>query len=727
MNNHTEKTLQSGITCILAEKPSVAREIAKIVGATSRQDGYIEGNNYIVTWALGHLVGLAIPGNDNAGRSGRENLPLIPETFTLQPRQVKAAKGYKADPGALKQLRVIKKTFDKCDSIISGTDSAREGELIFRYIYHYLGCTKPFKRLWINSLTEKAIREGLNNLRPGADYDNLYYAAKSRSEADLLVGINASRALSVTAGDGIYSLGRVQTPTLAMICFRYKENKQFVPQKYFQLALGIEKDTISFKAQSKEKYADKEEADRLYQLLKANPSLEIKKVDKKAVSEEAPLLFDLTGLQKKANSLFGFSADKTLGIAQVLYEKKLITYPRTGSKYISEDVFEQIPGMLKSAKTNEKYGEYTTKLLEQKNTWNKQAVDNSKVTDHHALLVTDSFPCIMNKEERQIYELIICRMLEALSAKCQKEQTTVLIVSNDMEFEAKGSVIIDAGWRAVQIGQADIANKEANNEESNNLIPKLSENETLHSTGCSLMEKQTKPKPLFTESSLLSAMEHAGRELDDEAQRKAMKDCGLGTPATRAAIIETLISRGYMIRREKTLVPTEKGMAIYGIVKNMRIADVEMTGMWEETLAKIERGEFSAETFIKSIGVYTSQVTSELLSSNIVFKEKGSDVSCPKCREGKIRFYPMVARCGSEHCDFICFRTKAGKTLTDTQLAELFEKKKLGPLSGFKSKAGNDFEASLVLDEEMNVKFVFPEKKNNDNSNYKKGKGKPKK
>ena len=240
---------------IIAEKPSVAREIAKIVGATSREEGYLEGNNYIVTWALGHLVGLSMPENYGLKGFKRENLPIIPETFTLQPRQVKAEKGYKADPGALKQLRVIKKVFDRCDSIIVATDAGREGELIFRFIYTYLECTKPFKRLWISSLTEKAIREGLSNLKQGTDYDNLYCAAKSRSEADWLVGINASQALSITVGDGIYSLGRVQTPTLAMICSRYKENKQFVPQKYFQLALGIEKENISFKAHSKEKYS----------------------------------------------------------------------------------------------------------------------------------------------------------------------------------------------------------------------------------------------------------------------------------------------------------------------------------------------------------------------------------------------------------------------------------------------------------------------------------------
>ncbi|WP_029902380.1 type IA DNA topoisomerase [Prevotella sp. 10(H)] len=714
---------------IIAEKPTVAREIAKIVGATSREEGYIEGNNYIVTWALGHLIGLSMPENYGLKGFKRENLPIIPETFTLQPRQVKAEKGYKADPGALKQLRVIKKVFDRCDSIIVATDAGREGELIFRYIYSYLECNKPFRRLWISSLTEKAIREGLNNLKKGTDYDNLYYAAKSRSEADWLVGINASQALSITVGDGVYSLGRVQTPTLAMICSRYKENKQFIPQKYWQLGVGIEKDNISFKAQSKEKYSDKEEAEKRYRLLKANPTVEVKKVDKKAISEEAPLLFDLTGLQKKANSLFGFPAEKMLGIAQTLYEKKLISYPRTGSKYISEDVFEQVPETMKFIKAHPKYGEYTIGLL--KDGLNRQAVNDKKVTDHHALLITDVFANELKKEERQVYDLIVCRMLEAFSPKCQKEQTTVSIVSNDMEFEAKGSVIIEAGWRAVQKKSGDkTEDKDENNKNNdvpNSLLPGLSENEKLQSTGCSLIEKQTKPKPLFTESSLLTAMENAGKELDDETQRQAMKDCGLGTPATRAAIIETLISRGYIIRKEKTLIPTEKGMAIYGIVKSMRIADVEMTGMWEETLAKIERGEDNAETFMKSIGVYTSQVTAELLSSNIVFKETSSNVCCPKCKEGNIRFYPMVARCSSEHCDFTCFRTKAGKTLTDAQLTELFEKKILGPLKGFKSKAGNDFEASMILDEELNVKFVFPERKNSSNTNYKKGKGKPKK
>lgn len=688
---------------IIAEKPSVAREIASIVGAEDRKNGYLCGNSYHVTWALGHLVGLAMPENYGLKGFKKENLPIIPEIFNLQPRQIKGEKGYKADPGALKQLKVIKSVFEECDSIIVATDAGREGELIFRFIYNYLGCTKPFKRLWISSLTEKSIKEGLKNLKEGSEYDNLYYAAKSRSEADWLVGINASQALSITVGEGVYSLGRVQTPTLAMICSRYKENKQFVSQKYWQLALGIEKDNISFKAYSKDKYSDKVEAEKLYQSLKNCPELTVVKAERKVVTEEAPLLFDLTGLQKKANILYGFSADKTLSIAQTLYEKKLITYPRTGSRYISEDIFEQVPNMLKFSKTHAKYGDYVISLL--KKGFNKQAVNDKKVTDHHALLVTETYPCELKKEERQIYELIICRMLEAFSPKCKKEQAIIQIISNGTEFESKGSVIVEAGWRVVQSQE----NKDETKEEQNSLIPNLSENEQLNITACMLIEKQTKPKPLFTESSLLTAMENAGKELDDESKRKAMKDCGLGTPATRASIIETLIARNYIVRKEKCLLPTEKGLAIYGIVKSMRIANVEMTGMWEETLSKIEQGEFNAEAFMKSIGVYSSQVTGELLSSNIVFREKSSEICCPKCKEGRIKFYPMLARCGSEHCDFVCFRNKSGKTLTDAQFTELITHKKLGPLKGFKSKAGKEFNATLILNEDMNVQFVFPQ------------------
>lgn len=697
---------------IIAEKPSVAREIATIVGATEKKDGYLCGNGYLVTWALGHLVGLSMPEDYGFKGFRRENLPIIPEKFSLQPRQIKGDKGYKADPGALKQLKIVEKVFYECDKIIVATDAGREGCLIFRYIYHYLECRKPFQRLWISSLTEKAIREGLKNLKDGSYYDNLYKAAKARSEADWLVGINASQALSITAGEGVYSLGRVQTPTLAMICSRYKENKQFSSRTFWQLSLGFEKDKIAFKAYSKDQFEQKEDADRFYQLLKTNAKATIESIERKEVSEEAPLFFDLTGLQKKANQLYGFSADKTLRIAQALYEKKLISYPRTGSRYISEDVFEQMPELLRCLKIHPVYVNSVTEL--QKGALNKQGVNDQKVSDHHALLVTENYAHEIVKEERKIYDLIAGRMLEAISSPCSKEQVKMVFISNELKFEAKGTVILKAGWRAVlseQLLPADPEKQTEEHEASSVGLPIFHEGETVEPISSALLEKHTKPKPLYTESTLLTAMENAGKELDDESKRKAMKDCGLGTPATRAAIIETLISRGYIFRQEKSLVPTEKGLAIYGIVKSMRIADVEMTGMWEETLSRIEQGTFNADTFTQSIGIYTSQITAELLASPIVFKEQQSKIVCPQCKEGKIHLYPMVARCKSEHCDFLIFRNKCGKTLNETQISELCIAHKTSLIKGFKNKAGKIFDAFLVLDAAYDVQFIFPDNK----------------
>lgn len=700
-------------TAIIAEKPSVAREIAAIVGANDKKDGYLYGNGYLVTCALGHLVGLSMPEGYGFKGFKRENLPIIPDTFTLQPRQVKGEKGYKADPGALKQLKVVKNVFDECDKIIVATDAGREGELIFRYIYSYLECRKPFDRLWISSLTEKAIRDGLKKLKAGTDYENLYKAAKSRSEADWLVGINASQALSITVGEGIYSLGRVQTPTLAMICSRYKENKQFVSQTYWQLALGIEKDNITFKAYSKDKYDKKEEADRLYELLKSNPQAEVKSVERKNVTEEAPLFFDLTGLQKKANQLYGFSADKTLSLAQLLYEKKLITYPRTGSRYISEDVFEQIPGLLRCLKIHPLFVNHATGL--QKCNLNKQGVNDKKVTDHHALLITENYAHDIVKDERKIYDLIAGRMLEAISPKCSKEQVKIIFISNNSEFEAKGSVIIKAGWRAILSEKQTKDNGEKHTDGGENTsvrLPAFNEGDTIQSTSNVLIEKQTKPKPLYTESSLLTAMENAGKELDDEAQRKAMKDCGLGTPATRASIIETLIARGYILRKEKSLVPTEKGLVVYLAVKDKKIANVAMTGQWEEALNKIASGKMDAAAFHKGIEIYTSQITAELLSTTIERTDNRNTSPCPKCKNGQMLFYPKVVKCKDENCGLTVFRTIAKKELTDGQLNDLLMNGKTALIKGFvSSKTGSTFDATVKFDADYKTVFEFPPRK----------------
>ena len=686
---------------LIAEKPSVAKDIARIIGATQRNDGYLSGNGYMVTWAFGHLIQLAMPEAYGVANFRRESLPIIPADFQLIPRQVKAEKGYKADPGVLKQLKVIKEVFDQCDRIIVATDAGREGELIFRYIFHYLDCRKPFVRLWISSLTDRAIREGMENLQPGERYDNLYLAAKSRSEADWLIGINATQALSVAAGQGVFSLGRVQTPTLMMICDRYLENKNFVPTKFWQLKASTASGGIGFTAQSTAKWEQQPEAIAALQRAKDAGQLTVKSVERKETAQEPPLLYDLTTLQKEANTKLNFSADKTLSIAQSLYEKKVMSYPRTGSRYISEDVFEEMPERIALLERYPRFAGYAAGL--NGTTLNRRSVNDGKVTDHHALIVTENLPGELSKDERAVYELVAGRMLEAFSGKCVKDVTTALLSAGDTGFTVKGAVMKTAGWRAV-------FSEQDTEDEDTATLPPLQEGQALPLSGVDLLEKQTKPKPLHTESSLLAAMENAGKELEDAELKASLKDAGIGTPATRAAIIETLFARQYIVREKKNLVPTEKGLAVYRIVKGKKIADVEMTGMWETTLAKIEAGSMDADTFRKGIEVYAAQITAELLSVQLSFAS-GETCPCPKCGSGRILFYPKVAKCSNVDCTLTIFRSKCDKQLTDKQIVELVTKRKTGLIKGFKGKNGKAFDASLVLDEQFNVAFSFPEKK----------------
>ena len=683
---------------IIAEKPFVAREIARIVGATKREEGYFEGGGYAVTWAFGHLVQLAMPDGYGVREFVRDNLPVIPETFTLIPRQVKTEKGYKPDSGVTTQIKVITSLFNKSEQIIVATDAGREGELIFRYLYHYIGCTTPFVRLWISSLTDKAIRDGLRNLENGSKYDNLYLAAKARSESDWLVGINGTQALSIAAGHGTYSVGRVQTPTLAMVCARYWENRRFTPEAFWQLHIAVDGNNDgTVKLSSSEKWKEKEPATALYNKVKEIGAATVTKAERKEKTEDTPLLYDLTTLQKEANAKHGFTAEQTLEIAQKLYEKKLITYPRTGSRYIPEDVFAEIPKLLAFIGALPEWkGKVQAKVQP-----TRRNVDGSKVTDHHALLVTGEKPLFLSKEDNTVYQMIAGRMIEAFSEKCVKDTTAVTAECAGVEFIVKGSVIRQAGWRAVY-GEED-------KEEIS--IPDWQEGDTLTLKGCSITEGKTKPKPLHTEATLLSAMETAGKEIEDDALRQALKDCGIGTPATCAAIIETLFKRGYMERCKKSLVPTEKGLALYSVVKTMRIADVALTGEWEKELARIERGELSAETFRKEIEAYTREITSELLSCDKLFSHKDSGCACPKCGTGRMQFYGKVVRCDNAECGLPVFRLKANRTLSDDEIKDLLTDGHTKLLKGFKSKQGKSFDAIVAFDGEFNTTFVFPERK----------------
>ena len=683
---------------IIAEKPSVAREIARIVGATKREEGYFEGGSYAVTWAFGHLVQLAMP--DGYGIRGfvRDNLPVIPDTFTLVSRQVKTEKGYKPDSSVVAQIKTVARLFKESEQIIVATDAGREGELIFRYLYHYTGCATPFVRLWISSLTDKAIREGLRNLEAGDKYDNLYLAAKARSESDWLVGINGTQALSIAAGHGTYSVGRVQTPTLAMVCARYWENRRFTPEAFWQLHIatdGCDEGTVKFS--SSEKWKEKESATELYNKVKSAGTATVTKAERKEKTEETPLLYDLTTLQKEANTKHGFTAEQTLEIAQKLYEKKLITYPRTGSRYIPEDVFAEIPKLLAFIGALPEWkGKVQPKCVP-----TRRSVDGGKVTDHHALLVTGEKPLFLSKEDNTVYQMVAGRMIEAFSEKCVKDTATVTTECAGVEFTVKGSVIKQAGWRAVY----SVEDKEET------AIPNWQEGDTLTLKGCSITEGKTKPKPLHTEATLLSAMETAGKDIEDDALRQALKDCGIGTPATRAAIIETLFKRGYMERCKKSLVPTEKGLALYSVVKTMRIADVTMTGEWEKNLARIERGEMPAETFRREIEAYTREIISELLSCDKLFARRDSGCKCPKCGTGSMQFYGKVVRCDNAECGLPVFRLKANRTLSDDEIKELLTDGHTKLLKGFKSKQGKSFDAIVAFDGDYNTTFVFPERK----------------
>ncbi len=683
---------------IIAEKPSVAREIARIVGATKREEGYFEGGGYAVTWAFGHLVQLAMP--DGYGIRGfvRDNLPVIPETFTLIPRQEKTEKSYKPDSGVVSQIKIISRLFNGSEQIIVATDAGREGELIFRYLYHYIGCTTPFVRLWISSLTDKAIREGLRNLEAGDKYDNLYLAAKARSESDWLVGINGTQALSIAAGHGTYSVGRVQTPTLAMVCARYWENRRFTVEPFWQLHIaadGGNGDTVKFS--SSEKWKEKEPATELYNKVKEAGTATVTKAERKEKTEDTPLLYDLTTLQKEANAKHGFTAEQTLEIAQKLYEKKLITYPRTGSRYIPEDVFMEIPKLLAFVTGLPEWaGEVGVPV-----TPTRRSVDGGKVTDHHALLVTGEKPIFLSKEDGIIYHMIAGRIMEAFSEKCVKDTATITADCAGVEFTVKGSVIRQAGWRAVYF----------EDDKEDTSIPCWQEGDTLTLKAASITEGKTKPKPLHTEATLLSAMETAGKEIEDDALRQALKDCGIGTPATRAAIIETLFKRGYVERCKKSLMPTEKGLALYSVVKTMRIADVAMTGEWEKELARIECGELPATTFRKEIEAYTREITSELLSCDKLFARRNSGCKCPKCGTGSMQFYGKVVRCDNAECGLPVFRLKSNRTLTDDEIKDLLTDGHTKLLKGFKSKQGKSFDAIVAFDGDYNTTFVFPERK----------------
>lgn len=690
---------------IIAEKPSVGMDIARVVGATEKKDGYCIGNGYMVTWALGHLVSLALPGTYGYTKTAADDLPMIPEPFRLVARQIKTAKGMVTDITANKQLKTIDEVFSKYDSIIVATDAGREGELIFRWIYDYLGYTKPFQRLWISSLTDEAIREGMENLRDGSDYDSLYAAADSRAKADWLVGMNASRALAIASGSANNSIGRVQTPTLAMICARFKENRNFVSTPYWQLHITLKQGEAHRQFVHPEEFKDKETAGTAYRKITSGSVATVTKVERKRTFQQAPLLYDLTTLQKDCNIHYDLTSDKTLSIAQALYEKKLISYPRTGSRYIPEDVMAHIPSLLEKVVAMPDFKEYGDTL--DFSGLNTRSVDNAKVTDHHALIITGIAPQELSEAESAVYTLIAGRMLESFSPPCEKESLVMECTCEGMDFRSRSSVIISPGWRSVFRRKED---RDKDEPEGNEGTAEFDENDAVPVTGHGLAQKKTMPKPLYTEATLLAAMETCGKHITDEQAKEAIGESGIGTPATRAAIITTLVGRDYIARSGKSVVPTEKGMLIYEAVKDMRVADVELTGSWEKALLQIEGHTLDTETFMRSIRDYTGKATDEILRLSLQAMP-GKVFTCPKCKTGKIILHSKVAKCDHDGCGLLVFRKFLNKELTDQHLEQLLSSGSTKLIKGFKGKKGVPFDAAVAFDEGFNLKLSFPKPK----------------
>ena len=586
----------------VTEKPSVARDIAALLGANDRHDGYYEGNGYWVSWTFGHLCELKEPNDytDLWKRWSLAALPMIPQRFGIK---------LKEDEGVKKQFHVIETLMKQADEVINCGDAGQEGELIQRWVYQKAGCNIPVKRLWISSLTEESIREGFNNLRPSEEFDNLYYAGLSRAIGDWILGMNATRlySLKYSRPGHVLSLGRVQTPTLALIVNRDREIANFVPEDYWEIKTLYRNTTFN---STKGRFKTQGDASAVIENIKAFP-LTVTSIETKKGKEAPPRLFDLTSLQVECNKKFSFSADKTLQLIQSLYEKKVATYPRVDTTYLSDDIYPKVPGILKAM---EPYASLTAPVLAGKLPKSKKVFDNSKVTDHHAIIPTNVDPrrAALSLEEKKVYDLVAKRFIAAFYPDCEFSTTTVMADINKHEFKATGKQILKDGWRAVYGKETQTDEKE---DTDNQVMPQFEKGESgPHEP--SLLKKSTQPPKHYTEGTLLRAMETAGKLVDDEELRDAMKENGIGRPSTRAAIIETLFKRHYVKKERKSVVATEAGCQLIDTIHEELLKSAKLTGLWERKLRQIERGEYNPQQFIAELKEMVNNIVLNVLRDN---------------------------------------------------------------------------------------------------------------
>ncbi len=634
------------MTVCVAEKPSVGEYIARVLGATQRKNGYFEGNGYQVTWTFGHLCALLEPQEYTDQWKGwnLSSLPMIPARFSIKVH---------GDEGVHKQFNVIKSLIEQADEVINCGDAGQEGELIQRWVYQQAGCKCPVKRLWVSSLTEEAIREGFQQLKDQSEYQHLYEAGLMRAIGDWLLGMNATRAYTIRYAQGtgknrqVLSVGRVQTPTLALVVRRQAEIEHFVPKTYWELKTTY-RDTL-FSAQipvEDGEYAitSQEQGEALVESIKDLP-LEITSVEKKKGVEYAPKLYDLTSLQVDCNKKYSYSADKTLQLIQSLYEKRVTTYPRVDTTYLSDDIYPKVPGTLAGIKD---YFPQTAPLLGlkadgKKGTGSlpksKKVFDNKKVTDHHAIIPTGQRPEGLTADEKKVYDLVALHFIAAFYPECEVSNTTVLAKAGEVEFKVTGREVLQSGWRAVfEKGQGDNvqSTKEADPENPDNpenpeeakSLPAFKKGESGPHVP-QLKEKTTTPPKYYTEATLLRAMETAGKTVEDEELRDAMKENGIGRPSTRAAIIEKLYQRKYIQKQGKSLRATETGVNLIHTIISPLLKSAELTGLWEKKLREIERGEYPAQDFLNELKEMTSGVVYDVKSNK-------AGMLCPVCRQGTI-------------------------------------------------------------------------------------------
>ncbi|MDX2362224.1 MAG: DNA topoisomerase 3 [Crocinitomicaceae bacterium] len=694
----------------IAEKPSVAKDIAEVLGAKQRNDGYFEGNGYQVTWTFGHLCTLKEPHdyNENWKYWKLEDLPIVPANFGIKLIQ---------NQGVEKQFNTIARLVQSCEEVINCGDAGQEGELIQRWVLLKAKCNVPVKRLWISSLTEEAIKEGFQNIHDASKYDNLYAAGSARAIGDWMLGINGTRLFTKKFGQGksTLSIGRVQTPTLAMIVQRQKEIDAFVVDEYWELKTNYKGQEFNCQI---DRLKSEDKATKGLEYLK-DKEFEITSFEQKEGKEGNPRLYDLTSLQVDANKKFGLSADDTLKLIQGLYEKKLVTYPRVDTTYLTDDLHPKIPNILKGLQY---YSRFTESILAKSIPKSKTVFDDKKVTDHHAIIPTGVAPSGITHAEQNIYDLIARRFIAVFYPPCIVSNTTVLGKVESLEFKAVGKQILKPGWREVYMTEE--SEKKAKDEEK--IMPHFDEGEKgphepyVH-------QGKTSPPKFYSEATLLRAMESAGKQVEDEEMRELMKDNGIGRPSTRANIIETLFRRKYIEKRKKNIIATSTGIALIDTIQNELLKSAELTGDWERKIRLIEKGEYDLEVFKRELYTMVRGLTDEVIFNSkpsvqffaepkAEIKEKTKrvkkdivfeDMDCPKCKNAKLMKGKTAVGCQNfKECGFKVPFHLLGKKLTDAQLRDLVQKKKTGKIKGLIDPTTEEkIEGKFIMDDGFNVQF----------------------